>query len=106
MGYHLNYNSQGFPGGSEDEPLRLFIRRNRKKILIFLGVGVVAVIAIIVVIGIFLLTKVTPVGTEIVSQSINSGGIQGVVGAFINWLKQSMSTMNLSQLLNLFLQFN
>ena len=106
MDHRQKYFRQEYPGpdGSENNLLRLFIRRNRKKILIFLGVGVILLLAILVIVGMFLFSVVLPAGTEAINKSVGSGETQGMFAGLINWLVQFVRNINPMQLLNLILQ--
>lgn len=82
------------------------IRKNRKKILLFLGVGLLLLVALVVGAIISLLTAVVPVGTQIASEAISSGEIGSVVSGVQSWVTQFTGDMNLNQWLGLFMQLN
>lgn len=88
------------------DPVRLFIRRNRKKILILLGIGIVFVIAIFIAFAVFFFTVMLPAGTDIAKQAVQSGDTAGATKSFINWIQQTLSSANLMQWITLLLQFN
>lgn len=88
------------------DPVRLFIRRNRKTILILLGIGVVLVIAAFVTLAVFFFTVVLPAGSDIAKQAVQSGGTAGTAKSFINWVQQTLKNANLMQWVTLLLQFN
>lgn len=88
------------------DPVRLFIRRNRKKILIFLGIGIVLVIVALIALTVFFFTVVLSAGTGIAKQAVQSGDTAGAIKSFINWIQQTLSSTNLMQWINLLLQFN
>ncbi len=91
---------------SPSDPVRLFIRRNRKKILIILGIGIVLVIAALIALAIFFFAVVLPTGTNIAQQAVQSGGAASTAASFIQWVQQTLGSANLMQWAALFLQFN
>ncbi len=88
------------------DPVRFFIRRNRKKILIFLGIGVVLVIAAFVTLAVFFFTVVLSAGSDIAKQAVPSGNAAGATTSFLNWIQQTLKNANLMQWVTLLLQFN
>lgn len=106
MGYHFGKNFRPENGYPDNDGARLFIRRNRKKILIFLGIGVVLVITALTALAIFFFTVLLPAGTDTAKQAVPSGDIAGAVKSFINWIQQTLSKINVMQWITLLLQFN
>jgi|GEM_PF-3015421 len=94
------------PENQEADPIRMFIRRNRKKILIFLVVGIILLLALIVAAGIFLFNAVIPVGMEATNQLVESGQTQSTFIGVKNWITEFMKNFDLSQLLSLLLLAN
>ena len=88
------------------DPVRIFIRRNRKKIIILMGIGVVLVIAVFITLAVFFFTVVLPAGSGIAEQAVQSVGTAGAAKSFINWLQQTLRNTNLMQWVTLLLQFN
>lgn len=108
MGHHQKYFRPGYPEPNEssNDPLRLFIRRHRKKILLFLGVGIVAGLTIVVFVGIFLFKTAVPVGTEVINQTVGGSEGQDTIAKIINWVTTFISNLNPTQWLTLLLQLN
>ncbi len=78
MGHHLEkfFRSRGeYPN---DERLRLFIRRNRKKILAFLAVGAI-VFALLFFLAVYLAIKFLGRAPQVISEN------RGPVSQFVNW---------------------
>lgn len=106
MGHYRNYNPQGFPNGSEDDPLRIFIRKHRKKLLIFLGVIVFLAIVAFVAFAVFLYEVLMSAGSEALRGASGSGTAQGVLAGAKNWISGILNNPNLTRWLGLILQFN
>lgn len=88
------------------DPLRLFIRRNRKKILILLGIGIVLVIAVFIALAVFFFTVVLPAGTDFAKQAAQSGATADPTKSFINWIQQTLSSTDVMRWIALLLQLN
>lgn len=106
MNHHFGKNLRPENGYPDNERLRLFIRRNRKKILILLGIGIVLVIVALVALAVFFSTVVLPAGTDIAKQAVQPGDTAGATQSFINWAQQTLSNTNVMQWITLLLQFN
>ena len=108
MGRHKRYGSPDYyePGDQGDDMLRMFIRRNRKKLLIALGLGVVLLLVLIVTAVIFLFNVILPVGMEATNQLVESGQSQGIYAGIRDWLTGFVKNFDLSQLLSLLLLVN
>lgn len=105
MSYHRNYNQQTYLEGPENEALRLFIRKHRKKILIFLGVTVLLALVALVALVSFGYTVVMPVGTDAV-QSAYPAKAQSAFAGAKDWILGIVSNTNFSQWIGLITQFN
>lgn len=103
MGHHQKFFRESYPGqgGSGNDPRRLFIRRNRKKIFLFLGVGIMLLFLIIILAGILFFTVLIPAGTQVISQSVSSGEGQNAYAALRDLISQLISWTNPIQWLNL-----
>lgn len=93
-------------GGDRPDPARLFIRRNRKKIFIAFGIGIVLVLAALVALSVFFFTVIVPVGTDIAKQAVQSDAAAGSANSFLNWIQQTLINNDLMQWITLLLQFN
>lgn len=100
-----HYPRSPWSDNSED-PMRLFIRRHKKKILIILGIGSILAIAAVVALAIFFFSVVLPAGTNIAQQAVQSGGTGDAATSFGQWMKQMLGDANLMQWITLLLQFN
>ncbi len=98
MGHHKKNFRQKYSESDamENDPLRIFIRMNRKNILIFLGVGSILLLAIIAIVGIFLFTKVTPVGMEVINKSsVSAVEVRDALFTGVkNWISQFVRSIN------------
>lgn len=88
------------------DPVRLFIRRNRKKILIFIAIASVLIVATLVAFAAFFFTVVVPAGSGLAKQAVQSAGEGGSFSSFINWVQQTLGNTNFMQWVTLLLQFN
>lgn len=66
----------------EDDPTRLYIRQNRRKILFFLGIGVLLLIAGVIALVVFFFGKFLPAGTDAAKQLAKSDAAGGVKTGF------------------------
>lgn len=80
MGHHFGkyFFRSGDSGYSNDDPLRSFIRRNRKKILALLAVGIVVFILFLFFAAYFAL-KLLGSAPQVISEN------RGPISQFVNW---------------------
>ena len=90
----------------EDDPFRMFIRKNRKKILISLAIGVIMSIALVIALVVFLFNVVISNGIEATNQFVESDKTQTMFVGVKDWVTELMINFDLMQLLSLFLQAN
>lgn len=94
------------PGEQGDDPLRMFIRKNRKKILFVLGIGLFLMLILIIVAVIFLFNVILPVGIEAANQVVESNQSQSTYTGILDWITGLVKNFDLSQLLSLLLLAN
>ncbi len=78
MGHHLRKFFRSRDGYPNDERLRLFIRRNRKKILAFLVIGAIVFI-LLLVLAAYLVIKFLGSAPQIISEN------KDTISRFVNW---------------------
>mgnify|MGYP000451040389 CR=1 FL=1 len=100
------YDTANDSKSDEPDAIRLFIRRNRKKLLIALTIGVVLLLVMLLALGILLFTVIIPAGVEATNQFAASDQAPATVTGLIELVISWFQNLDIMQIVSLFLQSN